>query len=293
MVDQAEKLRKKVQMQKKRQHIQNRAKTIAVISGKGGVGKSVFSLNFAVTLAQAGKKVLLFDLDIGMGNIELLAGVSTNRSIAHFFTEHYSLEEIITKGPGNISIISGGTGLNDFVKLDRLRVDYFIRELNELVKDFDYLLFDIGAGMDDERVHFLSTVDHAFVIVTPEITSIMDAYSAIKYVVLRIPDIKIHFIGNRMKNEKENRNVLGRINETMYRFLQRKGEIAGFIPEDHHIRSAVKKQVPYVLDKPNSPASKRMKQLVTDFLQEHEQGQELQKDPESLLFKLKTFLLKR
>jgi len=123
MTDQAQSLRRK--MKKKRQT----AKTIAIVSGKGGVGKSIFSLNFAIALAQFGKKVLVFDLDIGMGNIELLAGVTTERSIVDFFKYHYPLKEIIARGPGGIRIISGGTGLNETIQLDREHIEFFIQQL--------------------------------------------------------------------------------------------------------------------------------------------------------------------
>lgn len=289
MIDQAESLRRKMNMRRKREL----AKTIAIVSGKGGVGKSVVSLNFAIALAQSGKKVLVFDLDIGMGNIELLAGITTEYSIVDFFTNHYRLQDIIARGPMGISIVSGGTGLNETIQLDRRRIDYFIQQLYELLREYDYVIFDIGAGIDDERVHFLGSIDHVFVIVTPEITSIMDAYSAIKYIVLRVPEVKLHLIGNRMKNARENEEVLTRIKKTMQHFLQYEGEIAGYLPEDGHIRTAVKKQIPFLLYKPHSPGARQMNRLVQQFLQNHEQGEDRAKEPESLLWKIKTYLIKR
>lgn len=288
MTDQAQSLRRK--MKRKRQT----AKTIAIVSGKGGVGKSIFSLNFAIALARFGKKVLVFDLDIGMGNIELLAGVTTERSIMDFFKYHYPLKEIIAPGPGGIQIISGGTGLNESIQLDRESIEFFIQQLYVLLEEYDYILFDIGAGMDDERVHFLSAIDHIFVIVTPEITSIMDAYSAIKYIVLKTRDVNLHLVGNRMKNARENEDVLGRIQKTMHHFLGCEGKIAGFIPEDKHIAIAVKKQIPFLMYNPLSSSARQMTQLVRLFLQHYEnEPVDMVKEPSSFLWKLQTYLLKR
>ena len=285
MIDQAESLRRKMKGRRKQ------ARTIAIVSGKGGVGKSVISLNFAITLARHGKKVLVFDLDIGMGNIEFLAGMTTDLSIVDFFTHQYHLKDIITPGPCGIAIISGGSGLNEMVHLDRERIDFFIRQLHELLYEYDYILFDIGAGMDDERVHLLSAIDHIFVVVTPEITSIMDAYSAIKLIVQRMPHVNLHLIGNRMKNARENEEVLSRITKTMQRFLQYRGEIAGFIPEDRFIQQAVKQQIPFILYRPHSPGARKMQSLVENFLQKVGEGRT--KKPASLLEKLQAYLLKR
>lgn len=259
MSDQAEKLRNRI----KRQMNGNPAKTIAIISGKGGVGKSNFALNFSISLSKHQKKVLLFDLDIGMGNIDLLLGKSAEKTIANFFTDDCSLDEIIQK-TDYIDYIAGGFGLNHVIKLSGGRVDNLLLELGHIVYEYDYLIFDIGAGITDELVQLLSSIENIVVVVTPEPTSIMDAYSTMKIISLHVPTVKFFLLGNRMKNEKENKQVMKRLQTVMNSFLNKDSVIIGFLPEDSSISLAVKKQIPFILYKPNSFASKQV-QLITSF----------------------------
>ncbi|CAH0181438.1 P-loop NTPase [Peribacillus simplex] len=126
MKDQAENLRKRLEARQNK----SMAKTIAVLSGKGGVGKSNFTLNFSIALSQRGKKVLLFDMDIGMANIDILIGKHSPCSIIDFFEKDCSLKDIIMSGPGNISIITGGTGLTDLFSLDEDKYTRFNEEFS-------------------------------------------------------------------------------------------------------------------------------------------------------------------
>lgn len=287
MNDQAEKLRQRM----KRQMNGKQAKTIAVISGKGGVGKSNFALNFSISLSKHRKKVLLFDLDIGMGNIDLLLGKSSEKTIAHFFTEDCTFDDIIQKN-SDIHYISGGYGLNEVVKLDNGRIDNLLRELYHVLYEYDYLIFDIGAGINDELVQLLASIENVIVVVTPEPTSIMDAYSTMKIIHLQVPDIHFFLLGNRMKNEKENREVLERLKRVMNSFLQKESEIIGFLPEDPTISSAVKHQIPFVLFKPNSNAARQINIVANNFLIQNEG---IGQNPSEIHFieKLKHFLLRK
>lgn len=261
MNDQAEKLRQRLQKQAQEKSLQ----TIAVISGKGGVGKSSFSLNFAISLSERRRKVLLFDLDIGMGNVHLLAGVSPKKSIVHFFTEKCSLNEIIEKGPGGISFIAGGSGLSKIVKMEPEKINELQTELQRLMVDYDYFIFDLGAGMTEETVQFLLAIQHVFTIVTPEPTSIMDAYSAMKILILNRFPGNMYLIGNRMINEKENQETLIRLQSAVDHFLQKQIPIFGYIPEDAAVSLAARNQIPFVLYKTNCKATKHMKGIAKRF----------------------------
>ena len=198
MNDQAEILRKKVEGYQN----ESTAKTLAVISGKGGVGKSNFSLNFAISLAQKGKKILLFDMDIGMGNIDILLGKHSPYRIIDFFEHGLSLAEIMTIGPEQVSIITGGTGLTNLFTLDETKFSRFMEEFNEFLKQYDYIIFDMGAGMTEDSVKFLLCVDELIVIATPEPTAVMDAYSIMKYLHSINNELPFFLVCNRVLSQK-------------------------------------------------------------------------------------------
>ncbi|WAA10733.1 MinD/ParA family protein [Fervidibacillus albus] len=284
MYDQAEKLRQRI----KRQMNGDRAQTIAIISGKGGVGKSNVSLNFSISLAQSGKRVLLFDLDIGMGNIDLLSGMTAKKNISHYFNEGLSLEEIIAPGPEGIFYIAGGTGLNRFIKFNEERLMGFLQQIRRYTYEYDYFIFDLGAGMTKETVQFLTSVDHIITIVTPEPTSIMDAYSAIKYILGEKKDLNIHLLGNRIHSSNERRETVDRLSNVIQHFLAKKVNVIGYIPEDRAVMAAVKKQTPLLIHAPKSSAAKSIRRAAKHFLQT-----EMKTESQQFVEKIKWLLLRK
>ncbi|GAE91608.1 flagellar synthesis regulator FleN [Gracilibacillus boraciitolerans JCM 21714] len=165
MSDQAARLRQKITGLNSQYH----AKTIAIVSGKGGVGKSNIALNFSLALANEGKKVLLFDLDIGMGNIDILLGKSSRYSIINMFENNLSIYDIIESGPNSLSYIAGGSGQDHIFYLDEERVNFFIEQLELLLTKYDYIIFDMGAGVTRETIHYILAVDECMLVTTPEL----------------------------------------------------------------------------------------------------------------------------
>src|SRR5690625_5040272 len=149
MNDQAHNLRKMVEARK---HTSLDTKVIAVISGKGGVGKSNVSLNFALSLQEEGKKVLLFDLDIGMANLDILIGVSPRYHVVDLLEHDYTIWDIIEKGPLGIPIVAGGSGLLNVFRLDEEKQVRFMKQLQILQGAFDYIIFDMGAGASEDSL---------------------------------------------------------------------------------------------------------------------------------------------
>src|SRR5436305_348856 len=175
MKDQAESLRLRLQ---RRHGLKPKTKAIAVVSGKGGVGKSNFSLNFSISLSKRGLNVLLFDMDVGMGNLDILMGKSSERTIVDYLTGTSRLADIITEGPEGVKFIGGGTGLGQLVNQDRLGA--LSDDLDTFLEEYDYLIFDMGAGINQESLKFLLSVHEIIVITTPEPTALMDAYAMMK-----------------------------------------------------------------------------------------------------------------
>lgn len=287
MKDQAESLRRRLQ-QKGNDH---QPKTLAVVSGKGGVGKSNFSLNFAISLSTKGHKVLLFDMDLGMGNIDILLGNSSPFTIIDYFEGEVHLKDIVMEGPNQLHYIAGGTGLNHLLKLNEEQVQAFIQELASFLGDYEYVILDMGAGATEESLRFILSVDQVILLTTPEPTSITDAYAMLKHIHLLNGELPFLVVVNRVLSEKDGKNTFNRLQTVSKRFLGRELLPLGMIPDDRAIPAAVNKQTPFILNE-KSAASKALVKIVDRFL---EQSYVELNTPTAFHFvsKLKRFLFER
>lgn len=289
MRDQAENLRLRLSRMNK----ETETKTIAVISGKGGVGKSNFSLNFSLSLSNRGFQVLLFDMDIGMGNIDILLGQSSHATIVDLFQRRISIQELIRKGPGNLSFISGGTGFAKLFTMDNEKVDYFLGQLQSVSTQYDYFIFDMGAGMSEDRLRLLMAVHEIFVITTPEPTAIMDAYAAMKYIHLQEKRVPFYVIVNRAQTDQEGRDTLQRLKNAMKQFLGKDVTKLGVLPEDRTVSKAVTSQTPFLLFDPATKISRAMNELVECYLANRTVDEAPASRPANFFARLRKFLLER
>ncbi|QGH34553.1 P-loop NTPase [Gracilibacillus salitolerans] len=286
MADQAAKLRQKL----RGVHSHYHAKTIAVVSGKGGVGKSNIALNFSLSLASKGKKVLLFDLDVGMGNIDILLGKSSNYSIINLFENKLSIYDIIELGPKSLHYIAGGSGQDHIFYLNEERLQFFLEQLELLLREYDYIIFDMGAGVTRETIHYILAVDECILVTTPEPTSMTDAYSMIKHVLLQQPT-KFHLIINRSKSKKQGIDIMNRMNSAVKRFLDHDVVPLGTIPDDSAVTDAVLAQQPFVIYNPKSKASVAIEHVTNHYLGEPEPSKK--SDDSGFLNRLRRLITER
>ncbi|MGI6225623.1 MAG: MinD/ParA family protein, partial [Peptococcales bacterium] len=155
-------------------------KVITVASGKGGVGKTNFTLNFGLALAELGQKVLILDADLGLANVDVILGIVPKYNLLHVINDEKELSEIVIEGPKGIKIIPGGSGIYELADLKEWQLERFLIRLTTLEKEYDYLLIDTGAGISKNVLDFALAADEIFIITTPEPTSITDAYGLIK-----------------------------------------------------------------------------------------------------------------
>jgi len=257
--DQAEQLRNRLSPERT-------AKTIAVCSGKGGVGKSNFTLNFSMKLAQENHKILVFDLDVGMGNIDLLLGMQTDYSIADVLNNRISIQDAIVKSHYGIDYIPGGSGLHDFLEINEHKKAIFYQGLGKVWREYDYVLFDMGAGVTETSLFFILAADECFIVTTPEPTSITDAYGMVKHILSNQPDMPIYTILNRSRNKTESSNILDNFHTVIRRFLDTEARSLGCIPEDGNIMKAVMHQQPYTKLYPKTKASKAMESILQTYV---------------------------
>ncbi|AXH98717.1 MinD/ParA family protein [Sporosarcina sp. PTS2304] len=261
MHDQAEALRLKMLM-----NLEKTARSAAIISGKGGVGKSNFTANFSYSLLAKGKKVLIVDMDIGMGNIHILFGATPTYSLNDYLSGSQTLHEVVTPVEEGLAFIAGGSGLDTVLEWSKPMFDRLIDGFTMLQTEYDVILFDMGAGANKSSIDLILAVDEIILISTPEPTSITDAYSMMKYICMQDADKAFHIVSNRVIKEEEGRDSVARLQLAMRKFLSAETTILGFLPDDVNVRNAVIAQTPFVKLYPNAQISKRMKEITETYL---------------------------
>lgn len=266
-MDQAEQLRKMMQQSESKP----KARVITVTSGKGGVGKTSISINLAIQLTRLGKRVVVFDADFGLANIEVMLGVRPQYNLADMMFRGKDLADIITQGEEGISFISGGSGIQELASMNREQVMFLTSRLIALDKYADVIIVDTGAGISDSVLEFVLASTEVLLVATPEPTSITDAYALLKALNRKTEFVKEHtsikMISNRVKNDAEGQNVYEKMSVVSEKFLNIPITYLGPVPMDEQISKAVMRQKPVSVINPDAPASKAIKQIAEKLLE--------------------------
>jgi flagellar biosynthesis protein FlhG len=217
---------------------------ITLTSGKGGVGKSTISVNLGLALATAGKKVLLFDADLGLANINVLLGVVPKFNLYHVIKGHKELEDIIIHTPEGLDIIAGASGYSMLANLSDKERGTLVAAFEKL-SGYDIMLIDTGAGVSSNVVGFTLPADKVIVVTTPEPTAITDAYGIIKSIVLVAPDKNLKLLVNRAQSSLEGKKVAERVINISSQFLNVRVENLGFIYDDDNVSKSIRRQKPF------------------------------------------------
>lgn len=221
-------------------------KTIAITGGKGGVGKSNFCLNIGIALTQLKEKVCILDADFGLGNLDVLLGERPKFHIGHVFSHIKSFEEITLRGPFGIEWIPAGSGIANLTDIPAEKLGEILAGARNFGRKYDYLLIDTAAGIAREVMVFLKAASEVVVIVTPEPTSMTDAYALIKTLYFEKSNISVHMIVNQCRNEEEGLKVFNKLKDICHQFLGLKVQKLGIVNRDEHLVRAVKKQSPVI-----------------------------------------------
>ncbi len=257
-MDQAEKLRNIIKA--KQVASANSARVITVTSGKGGVGKSNVAINLAVQFKSAGKRVIIFDADFGLANIEVMFGAIPKHSLADLIYQGASIRDVITWGPMGIGFISGGSGIAGMGNLGRDHLDYLIRNLIELDNLADVIIIDTAAGISEAVLEFLVASREILLVTTPEPTSITDSYSLLKALNLHSKfnkdETKVKVITNKVETTEEGKQLYSKLSTVVNRYLKLKMEFLGVVPYDNSLVKAVMQQSPVCISNPQTRAAK-------------------------------------
>ncbi|MCT4595600.1 MAG: MinD/ParA family protein [Anaeromicrobium sp.] len=242
---------------------------IAVASGKGGVGKSNFTINLGLELINLGYRVTIIDADIGLANVDVILGVIPKYTLADVINGRKTLREAMVKGPKGINLISGGSGLKELIDLTERELSPLVRDLDEVGQISDYILIDTGAGINSTVLSFVRAAEQTIVVTTPEPTSITDAYALIKNIAVdNLNDIRL--LINRVESENEAQEVFNKLNITSQRFLNTKLKKLGFLYDDNMVTKSVKMQKPFTLSYPDSTVSKGIKVIASSIVDKKE-----------------------
>jgi flagellar biosynthesis protein FlhG len=262
MMDQAQKLR---DMATNTIATGSKPRILTVTSGKGGVGKSNVVVNLAITLQKLGKRVMIFDADIGMGNDDVLMGFVPKYNVFDMIFNKKNIDEVLITGPYGVRLLSGGSGL---AKVDELTNDERKMVLNQFegLSDFDFIIMDTGAGINRSVLGFVDCCEELIILTTPEPTSLTDAYSLIKVIDYFNIKKSAKVIINRVRDEKEGELIFQRFNKAVSSFLKIELVHLGSVCEDRKIVQAVMSQQPFVVAYPNCDASKNLNDIAKNIL---------------------------
>lgn len=247
-MDQAERLRNIIKKQEPPPVQKPVAKVITVTSGKGGVGKSSISVNLAIQLSRMGKRVVIFDADFGLANIEIMLGLHPRYNLADMMYRGKTLNDIITYGPENVGFISGGSGIQELANLSREQIITLIQKLNELDEFADVVIVDTGAGISDTVLEFVAASEEVLLVATQEPTSITDAYALLKTLnkkaTYRKEKTVVKMIANQVHGNRDAKELFEKLGMVVAKFLDIEVEYLGSVPYDHNMQKAIMKQTP-------------------------------------------------
>lgn len=271
MADQAESLRRMSRGARTLDHLSDargrRIRGLAVASGKGGVGKTNTVANLAYQLAAMGKRPLVFDADMGLGNVHILLGLSPRYNLQHVINGEKRLEEVIVEGPGGIHVLPAGSGQRAFSELNGPEMLALTAELEALEDTYDIVLFDIGAGISANVMFFCSAADEVAVVTNSEPTSFADAYALMKVLSRDYDKREFRLIVNSVKSATEAETVHRRLEAVADRFgLNISIDMLGWIALDDAVSASVREQKLFSQRYPNSRATASIKRLAEAVL---------------------------
>ncbi|MCE5236812.1 MAG: MinD/ParA family protein [Clostridiaceae bacterium] len=242
-------------------------RVITVTSAKGGVGKSSVAVNLAIALSRRGKRPLIVDTDFGLANIDVMLGVKPKYDLYNVIKDRTDIREAVVSGLYGVQFISGGSGIEELLTLGDHDLQRIIRNLMCLDDIADCILFDTGAGINENILRLICASHETLLVTTPEPTSFMDAYALVKIVGKRELKPSLRLVVNRAETEKEAEAAIDGFVRIAGKYTGMTIDPLGYILRDDNMVRAVKLQVPLLISYPNSRAAYNFDRLAANFLQ--------------------------
>lgn len=240
-------------------------RTISITSGKGGVGKTTLVCNLAAELGRTGSRVLILDGDLGMANVDIHFGVRSHLNISHVLEGQCELEDVIVEVANNVHLVPGGSGLYGINHLDALKKHILLDQVSRLNRNYDFMVVDTAPGIDDHVLYLNSAAQDIVVVVTPDPSSLTDAYALIKVLNQRYRENRFSVITNMVRDEAEGRQVFQKLSDVADRFLCVSLDYKGFVPSDLILRQSVKSQQLVVQMQSRSPSATAIRTMAENL----------------------------
>lgn len=232
---------------------------ICVSSGKGGVGKTSITVNVALALAQAGKRVLLVDGDLGLANVDIVLGLSVKHTVRETVEAGAALADILVQIEPGFFVLPASSGVPEMASLSVEEQTFLTNALEDMMGDFDYVLIDCAAGIGESVLWFNRWAEHSAVILAPDPTSMTDAYALIKVMAAQFGRQEFHIIVNNVKSQKEGSELFKSMAAVLKNFLRIEPQLLGILPSDSAVSKAIRAQKPFLQATPEAKASQAVR----------------------------------
>lgn len=244
---------------------------LAVASGKGGVGKTWLAVTLTHLFARSGKKTLLFDGDIGLANVDVQLGLTPQRDLSSVISGRNTLQEAITPyEEGGFDILAGRSGSASLATLPAAKLETIIADLKELQNEYDIIVLDLGAGIEQHVQYLASVAGRCVVVVTDEPTSLTDAYAFIKIAQQSKQPPEIGIVVNMAATQKEGEATYHALNKACVNFLKMSPPLLGIIRRDNKVKDSIRNQKSLLIRAPHSTAATDAAALSIKLMQGRE-----------------------
>lgn len=267
MNDQAASLRR-LKVVASQKPVRDVTRVISFTSGKGGVGKTHSVVNVAIGLANAGRSVLVLDADLGLANVDVMAGVHVEYTLQDLFSGYRSIDEIIVSSKEGFDLIPAASGVESICNLATEQKLLLTQEIERIAPNYDYLLIDTQAGIGPDVMYFNTASSEIVCVVTPEPTSLTDAFALIKVLSRNYSERSINILANNVSGEREALELFQRLAGAIERYLQVEVRYIGHIPSDDAVRGAIKERRAVLQLYPSCPASLALSALANKIDEE-------------------------
>lgn len=236
-------------------------RSLAVTSGKGGVGKTNLTANLGVLLAGSGKRVIALDADLGLANMDVLLNLRPFHTLQHVIQGEKSIQDILLAGPAGLKVVPGASGILSLANLEEPQRDALLLEMHSLELMSDLMLLDTGAGISDNVISFVLIADEVVLVTTPDPTAMTDAYAMMKVISLHRPEMPMRLAVN-MSAPQEGLAVFQRLGQVAKQFLGVTVDYLGSIPNDPAVSASIRARRPFVEAAPDSPAARSLREIA-------------------------------